>query len=96
MKERIINDTIAQKPEVVLPILKAVFSYDAVAGLREVKVPIRAINADRAPTDIAANRKYAPQFDAVIIKGTGHYPMLEDPARFNQMLAEILRNLPRM
>ena len=96
VKERIINDTIAQKPEVVLPILKAVFSYDAVAGLREVKVPIRAINADRAPTDIAANRKYAPQFDAVIIKGTGHYPMLEDPARFNQMLAEILRNLPRM
>jgi len=42
------------------------------------------------------NRKYAPQFDVVIIKGTGHYPMLEDPARFNQMLAEILRNLPRM
>ena len=96
VKERIINETIAQKPEVVLPILKAVFSYDAVSGLREVKVPIRAINADRVPTDLTVNRKYAPQFDVVIIKGTGHYPMLEDPARFNQMLAEILRNLPRM
>jgi pimeloyl-ACP methyl ester carboxylesterase len=96
VKERVINETISQKPEVVLPILKAVFSYDAVSGLREVKVPIRAINADRVPTDVAANRKYAPQFDVVIIKGTGHYPMLEDPARFNQMLAEILRNLPRM
>jgi len=96
VKERIINETIAQKPEVVLPILKAVFSYDAAPGLREVKVPIRAINADRVPTDVTANRKYAPQFDVVIIKGTGHYPMLEDPARFNQMLAEILRNLPRM
>lgn len=96
VKERIINETIAQKPEVVLPILKAVFSYDALPGMREVKVPIRAINADRVPTDVAANRKYAPHFDVVIIKGTGHYPMLEDPARFNQMLAEILRNLPRM
>jgi len=96
VKERIINETIAQKPEVVLPILRAVFSYDAAPGLREVKVPIRAINADRVPTDVTANRKYAPQFDVVIIKGTGHYPMLEDPARFNQMLAEILRNLPRM
>jgi len=95
VKERIINETIAQKPEVVLPILKAVFSYDAAPGLREVKVPIRAINADRVPTDVTANRKYAPQFDVVIIKGTGHYPMLEDPARFNQMLAEILRNLPK-
>jgi sigma-B regulation protein RsbQ len=95
VKERIIYETIAQKPEVVLPILKAVFSYDAAAGLREVKVPIRAINADRVPTDVTVNRKYAPQFDVVIIKGTGHYPMLEDPARFNQMLAEILRNLPK-
>jgi len=96
VKERIINETIAQKPEVVLPILKAVFSYDALPGIREVKVPIRAINSDRVPTDVTANRKYAPQFDVVIIKGTGHYPMLEDPARFNQMLSEILRNLPRM
>jgi pimeloyl-ACP methyl ester carboxylesterase len=95
VKERIINETIAQNPEVVLPILKAVFSYDAAPGLKEVKVPIRAINADRVPTDVTANRKYAPQFDVVIIKGTGHYPMLEDPARFNQMLAEILRNLPK-
>jgi sigma-B regulation protein RsbQ len=96
VKERIINETIAQKPEVVLPILKVVFSYDAVPAMREVKVPIRAINSDRVPTDVAANRKYAQQFDVVIINGTGHYPMLEDPERFNQMLAEILRNLPRM
>lgn len=95
VKERVINETISQNPDVVLPILKAVFSYDAAAGLREVKVPIRAINADRVPTDVTANRKYASQFDVVIIKGTGHYPMLEDPARFNQMLAEILRNLPK-
>ena len=96
VKERVINETVSRPPEVALAILKGVFSYDAVAGLREVKVPIRAINADRVPTNIEVNRKYAPQFDAVIIKGTGHYPMLEDPARFNQMLAEILRNLPRM
>lgn len=95
VRERIINETIAQKPEVVLPILKAVFSYDAAPGLREVKVPIRAINADRVPTDVTANRKYAPQFDVAIIKGTGHYPMLEDPTRFNQMLAEILTGLPK-
>ena len=95
VKERVTNEAISRQPEVALPILRAVFSYDAATGMREVKVPIRAINADRVPTDIAVNRKYAPQFDAVIIKGTGHYPMLEDPARFNQMLAEILRSLPR-
>ena len=96
VKEQVIKEALSRQPDVALPILKAVFSYDAAAGLREVKVPIRAINSDRAPTSVEINRKYAPQFDVVIIKGTGHYPMLEDPARFNQMLAEILRNLPRM
>ena len=95
VRERIIKETISHKPEVAIPMLKAVFSYDPIPAMREIKVPIRAINADRAPTNIEVNRKYAPQFDAVIIKGTGHYPMLEDPARFNQMLADILRSLPR-
>ncbi|HKG45477.1 MAG TPA: alpha/beta hydrolase [Pyrinomonadaceae bacterium] len=95
VKERVTNEAISRQPDVALAILKAVFSYEPAAALREVKVPIRAINADRVPTNVEVNRKYAPQFDAVIIKGTGHYPMLEDPARFNQMLAEILRNLPR-
>ena len=94
VKERVTNEAISRQPDVALPILKAVFSYDAAPVLRGVKVPIRAINSDRVPTNVEVNRKYAPQFDVVIIKGTGHYPMLEDPARFNQMLAEILRDLP--
>ena len=96
VKEQVIKEALSRQPDVALAIIKAIFSYDAAAGLKEVKVPIRAINADGTPTSVEVNRKYAPQFDAVIIKGTGHYPMLEDPARFNQLLAEILRNLPRM
>ena len=71
--------------------MRGVFKYDAAPALKDIKVPIRAINADRVPTNLEVNRKYAPQFDVVIIKGTGHYPMLEDPARFNAMLTDILR-----
>jgi pimeloyl-ACP methyl ester carboxylesterase len=41
------------------------------------------------------NRKYAPQFDVVLVKGSGHYPMLEDPAGFNKMLADILKTFPK-
>jgi pimeloyl-ACP methyl ester carboxylesterase len=96
VKELVINTAISAPPEVSLPIIRAALNYDATAAMRAVKVPVRAINSDRVPTDVEVNRKYAPQFDVMIIKGTGHYPMLEDPARFNQMLAEILRNLPRM
>jgi pimeloyl-ACP methyl ester carboxylesterase len=39
------------------------------------------------------NRKYASQFDVVIMKGSGHYPMLEDPAQFNKLLADAIQNV---
>jgi len=94
VKERVLREATSRPPEMAIAILKAVFAYDAVPALKETKVPIHAINGDRSPTNLDANRKYAPQFDAVIIKGSGHYPMLEDPARFNQLLTEILSKLP--
>jgi sigma-B regulation protein RsbQ len=92
VKKRVIAETTSRPPELALAILKAIFSYDSAPALREVKVPVRAINADMNPTDLEVNRKYAPQFDAVIMKGSGHYPMLEDPARFNELLADALRS----
>lgn len=95
VKTRVINEAISRPPETAIAMLKGVFAYKPAPTLKEIKVPIKAINADLNPTNVEINRKYAPQFDAVIIKGTGHYPMLEDPARFNQMLADILKTLPR-
>jgi sigma-B regulation protein RsbQ len=95
VKTRVVNEALSRQPETAIAILKGIFAYKPGPTLKELKVPIKAINADLNPTMLEINRKYAPQFDAVIIKGTGHYPMLEDPTRFNQMLAEILKSLPR-
>lgn len=95
VKERITKEVTARPPELALAILEGIFKYDAAPALKEIKVPIRAINADRSPTDLEANRKYAPQFDAVIMKGSGHYPMLEQPAKFNELLAEIIKQIAR-
>lgn len=94
VKERVLKDSTSRPPEVAIAIMKGILSYDAGPVFRETKVPIYAINGDRAPTALEVNRKYAPQFDATIIKGSGHYPMLENPAAFNQALAEILKKLP--
>ncbi|HEU4510241.1 MAG TPA: alpha/beta hydrolase [Pyrinomonadaceae bacterium] len=95
VKARIIAETTARPPEPAITILKAIFSYDAAPALREVKVPIRAINANLRPTNLTVNRKYAPQFNVVVMEGLGHYPMLEDPVAFNRHLAEFLQSLPR-
>jgi pimeloyl-ACP methyl ester carboxylesterase len=93
VKNRIISETTARPPELAVAILEAIFKYRSAPALREVKVPIRAINADMTPTNLEVNRKYAPQFDAVTIKGSGHYPMLEHPEQFNELLADFVRSL---
>lgn len=95
VKARIIAETTSRPPELAVTILKAIFTYDSAPALREVKVPIRAINANLRPTNLEVNRKYAPQFNVVVMEGFGHYPMLEDPAAFNRHLAEFLQSLPR-
>ena len=93
VKTRIISEVTARPPELAVTILEAIFAYRAAPALGEVKLPIHAINADMTPTNLEVNHKYAPQFEAVIMKGSGHYPMLEDPARFNELLANIIRNV---
>ena len=93
VKQRVLADIASRPPETAIAILRGIFAYDAGPALKETKVPIRAINSDLNPTNLDVNRKYAPQFDVVIIKGTGHYPMLEDPTRFNAMLTDVLRQM---
>jgi hypothetical protein len=66
------------------------FAYDARPALQEIKAPIHAINGDQYPTDVEGNRKYAPQYEMTLMKGTGHYLMLEDPQRFDGLLEGLL------
>ena len=63
----------------------------AVAG--RLTMPLRAINGDLYPTDMEGNRKVKADFDAVIMKHMGHYPMLERPKEFNNLVTEIIAGL---
>lgn len=92
VRERVLAGAMAAPPEIAIPVLRAAMEYDPVPAFREIKVPMHAINSDLFPTNVAGNRNYAPQFQAVIIPGSGHYPMLERPERFNELLAEAIRD----
>ncbi len=91
VRKRVLARAASASPERSLAMLSAAMRYDPVPALAEIHVPIRAINSDKYPTNLEANRRHIPQFDAAIMKGAGHYLMLEDPAQFHRMLAEILR-----
>jgi pimeloyl-ACP methyl ester carboxylesterase len=66
--------------------------HDMAAAFRAAGVPIRSINGDLHPTNIEANKVLA-DYDAVIINGVGHYPMLERPDEFNEHLKKMLKTL---
>jgi pimeloyl-ACP methyl ester carboxylesterase len=92
VKERMLAGALSVPPEVAVPSIRAVLTYDPQPAFGEMKVPVRAINSDLNPTNVDGNQKVLPGFQAVIMKGVGHYPMLENPARFNELLAGILRD----
>ena len=86
-------DMSAAPPEVAISTLENYISSNARAILEEVRLPIRAINADKWPTDLENNRKHAASFEIKLMPGIGHFVMQEDPVTFNRLLHETLDEL---
>ncbi len=82
-------------PESAHAMLMSLAGYDVGAAVRRLTVPLRAINGDLYPTDVEGNRKVKSDFDVVIMKHMGHYPMLERPAEFNKHVAETVASLTK-
>ena len=87
LAQKIAYDMSLSPPKVAIPAMRAVLSYDFAAPLKEIAVPIVAINSDLGePVNELRIRKVLPKFRAVVIPGAGHFLMMEDPARFNPAL----------
>jgi pimeloyl-ACP methyl ester carboxylesterase len=93
LADRIAQDMAAAPKDVALSALESLVDYDEAAALAAVKAPLRLINTDRWPTDLAAARKYKPDVQLAVMPGLGHFPMLEDPAEFNRLLERALKDL---
>ena len=91
--ERVLREARSSPPDISVAMLESAWRTPSVPGLRASSVPIRAINA--APTDVAANRVFAPRFDLVPMPGVGHWPMLEAPERFDALLEQVLDEVVR-
>jgi len=74
-------------------LMESFATYDLVESVKQVPHPIRCINGDLYPTQVEKNREIHPDFNAVILPHTGHYPMLENPGLFNHHLEKILSEI---
>lgn len=68
-------------------------SYDATPVIASLDVPLVLINSDFLPTDTAHLQANAKDFRYREMSGVGHFVMLEDPATFNALLAQVLADI---
>jgi len=88
-----LNIMLAGSPEIAAAIMESLSSFDLAELVKGLDIPIRSLNGDIYETKIENNRTIHPDFDAVVLPKTGHYPMLENPDLFNQSLERILDDL---
>jgi pimeloyl-ACP methyl ester carboxylesterase len=93
IRQRIDDLTCGNNPRAAIALLESMGSYDQAGALRNLGVPIWAINATLFPTEVETNRKYAPSFQVILVEGVGHYPQVERPAEFQEDLRRVLRSL---
>ncbi|MBI2927457.1 MAG: alpha/beta fold hydrolase [Verrucomicrobia bacterium] len=88
--ERIVGQMAATAPEAGLGAGRALFQYDARPALRELRIPIYCLISDRMPTNVEAAKRCAYSFDLVLLRGRGHFLMMEDAPTVNRLLAEFV------
>ena len=64
---------------------------DLVESVKQLKVPVTAINSDMEPTNVEAWMKYVPSFQAKIMTDVGHLVFWDNPEEFNRLLEETIQ-----
>ncbi len=74
-------------------ILEAVLAYREDLALDHLAMPIVAVDAGLHPVALEHNRAHAPQFDARVIKDTGHFLTLDKPTEFARTLRDVVESI---
>lgn len=91
--EKIAADLASGPPEVGIGILDNMLRLNQLEAVKELDVPIIAVNTDMWATDLEANQKIYPRFDLIMMPGYGHFIHVEDPETFNGHLTDALSRL---
>lgn len=88
--DRVAYDMAAAPSDVALSAIRSSFQHarEIPRLMDELALPVVAINPDNAPTDLESMSRYGVRVE--IMTGVGHFLMMEDPDRFNDLLLSAL------
>jgi len=74
---------------IALPLWKSLLNWDAITTLQDLTNPIHSINGGFIPD--AARRRVSEFSTEDVLSESGHFPHMEDPEKFNQLLDSKLK-----
>jgi len=85
--DEVASDMCSGPGEIGAALIRAYGAFDLREGFAQAGVPIRAINCDKSPTNVEANRELA-DFDVTLLEGYGHFLMQEAPEELSRAMIE--------
>lgn len=95
VRKRIVDDYRAANPETSIPAIETYldYPYSEQDRLTNLNIPLFLISSDMSPVDTVGLQNSGLEYSVFEMSQTGHFPMVEQPDVFNQMLAEILTEI---
>ncbi|MHC4725292.1 MAG: alpha/beta fold hydrolase [Planctomycetota bacterium] len=89
----VVSDMSSADSEIGINVFRNLGNYDLKNAIQEIEVPVYSISSDLWPMNVDGNKKYVKSFKLKMMKGIGHFVMLEDPEKFNKLLEEVIKEL---
>jgi pimeloyl-ACP methyl ester carboxylesterase len=93
-RARIVQTMTAVPNDIAIPLVRAIAAFDAMAALRECKVPVLTISSAVPTNDAASLLEASPTMTIGQTVGAGHFLMLEVPEQVNPMIERFLAIIP--
>ncbi len=93
--KKVADDMSSAPPAVAISAMRNLFFYNPLPTLAELDLPLISINCDMYPLSLEENKKHVKSFSFKMMKGVGHFLMLERPAEFNKLLVETIQEIKK-
>jgi len=93
VSNRVVKDFREFDPQAGVQLISSNFLYTNWEQelIQNLKLKIYLINIDDTPTNEGLLKKHAGSgFEVYHLSGSSHYPMIENPDRFNHLLQEVI------
>jgi pimeloyl-ACP methyl ester carboxylesterase len=93
-RAQIVQTMTAVPNDIAIPLVQAIAAFDAMAALRECRVPVLTISSAVPTNDAASLLEANPTMTIGQTVGAGHFLMLEVPEQVNPMIERFLAIIP--